>query len=48
MTVVQFLTATGALTWMWLAWRAYQFTRGMRYRLSWALWKHKQPKRVWR
>jgi hypothetical protein len=41
---LEFLTATGALTWGWLAWRAFRFMRGLPNRLRWALWPYKRAK----
>jgi hypothetical protein len=48
MTLVDALTATGALTWAWLAWQGFQFMRGLPARLAWAIWGQRSQQRTWR
>lgn len=46
MTMFDFLAITGALAWLYIAWRSYQYVRGATARIRWALWgyrkRHKQ------
>jgi hypothetical protein len=44
MSLMQILAATGALTWGWLAWRAYRYMRELPNRLRWAMWPRKRAK----
>lgn len=43
MTLVQFLTATGAFTWMFLAWQSVRHLRDFGKRLQWAVYKYRNP-----
>lgn len=45
MSFLAFLTASGALAWMFLCWRAYSLVRGLPRRLRWALWGHSERRR---
>lgn len=42
MSWVAFFTGSGVIAWGWVMWRAWQATRGLPRRLSWALWGHKR------
>lgn len=44
MTLVQFLTASGAIEWAWLLWRGWVWCGGFRRRFMWAVcgWKRQQ------
>lgn len=42
MTMFDFLAATGAMAWLFIAWRIYYFVLHALSRLRWALWGYRK------
>jgi len=42
MTAFDFLAATGALAWLFMAWQSYRYLLNALSRLRWALWGYRR------
>jgi len=42
MTIIDFLAVSGAMAWLFIAWRSYRYAADALTRLRWALWGYRK------